>query len=65
MFIALGLLVFPSEMVKVTSVGLLVAGILIFVARPIGVFLSLIPFKMTFKDRVFVSWVSMGKGNKK
>lgn len=59
MFIALGLLVFPSEMVAVTSVGLLVAGILIFVARPIGVFLSLIPFKMTFKDRVFVSWVGL------
>jgi len=59
MFIALGLLVFPSEMLPITGIGLLVAAVLIFVARPTGVFLSLIPFKMTFKDRIFISWVGL------
>jgi cell volume regulation protein A len=59
MFIALGLLVFPSEILPIAGIGLLVAVVLIFVARPAGVFLSLIPFKMTFRDRIFVSWVGL------
>lgn len=59
MFVAFGILLVPAEISSVLSTGILVAVILIFVARPAGVFLSLIPFKMTFKDRVFISWVGL------
>jgi cell volume regulation protein A len=59
MFIALGILMTPSDINQVIGPGILVAVVLIFIARPAGVFLSLIPFKMTFKDRVFISWVGL------
>lgn len=41
MFLALGLLVYPSKILPVVGTGLLVSFVLIFIARPIGVFLSL------------------------
>lgn len=59
MFVALGVLMSPSDIWLVLGTGILVAFILIFVARPAGVFLSLIPFKMTFRDRLFISWVGL------
>jgi cell volume regulation protein A len=59
MFLTLGLLVFPSELLKVVGVGLLLSFILIFVARPISVFLTLLPFKLPFKEKVFTSWVGL------
>src|ERR1041385_3722800 len=40
MFVALGLLVFPSQMVNVIPEGLLITVFLIFVARPVAVFIS-------------------------
>src|SRR5690606_9643117 len=46
LFLTLGLLVFPSQMGSVIGVSLLISVFLILVARPVGVFLSLIPFKM-------------------
>lgn len=59
LFLTLGLLVFPSHIVPVLGLGLVISLFLIFVARPIGVFLSLIPFKTQFRSRVFVSWVGL------
>jgi cell volume regulation protein A len=58
-FVALGIMMSPSDIWLVLGTGVLVAFVLIFIARPAGVFLSLIPFKMTFKDRVFISWVGL------
>jgi len=37
MFLTLGLLVFPSQLPEVAAPGLLIAGILLFIARPLGV----------------------------
>lgn len=59
MFLTLGLLVFPSQLVNITFAGLLVSAILILVARPVSVFVSLIPFKYKFKDKIFISWVGL------
>ncbi|NJW51871.1 potassium/proton antiporter [Salinimicrobium oceani] len=59
LFLTLGLLVFPSDIVPVLGLGILISGFLIFVARPIGVFLSLSPFKMKMRRRWYISWVGL------
>lgn len=59
MFLALGLLVFPSRLVPVIGVGLLVSAFLILVARPISVFMSLAFFGMTLREKALVAWVGL------
>ena len=59
MFLTLGLLVYPSRIVPVIGPGLLISAFLIFIARPIGVFLSLSFFKMNIRSRLFISWVGL------
>ena len=60
MFLSLGLLVNPHEMIDVAVVALLIALFMIIVARPISVFACLLPFrKMTNRARAFVSWVGL------
>lgn len=60
MFLTLGLLVNPHELLEVASLGLLVGVFLILIARPVSVFLCLLPFrKLPFKGRLFVSWVGL------
>ena len=59
LFLTLGLLVYPSEIIPYIGIGLLISLFLIFVARPIGVFLSLIFFKMKLRRRFYISWVGL------
>ncbi len=60
MFLVLGLLVNPHEMLSVGLVSLLIALFMIFVSRPISVFACLLPFRnMTTRARLFVSWVGL------
>lgn len=59
LFLTLGLLVFPSEIIPIMGVGLLISVFLILVARPVSVFLSLIPFKMRLRRRFYISWVGL------
>ncbi len=59
MFLTLGLLVFPSEIPPIITTGLLVAASLIFLARPISIFLTLLPTSFTFKEKAFLSWVGL------
>jgi len=60
MFVSLGLLVFPTRLPEVAAMGLGLAAFLVLVARPIAVFLALIPFRRLDKhDKVFVSWVGL------
>lgn len=59
MFLTLGLLVFPSRLVPLIGVGLIISASLIFIARPFGVFVSLIFTKLDFRSKTMISWVGL------
>lgn len=59
MFLLLGLLAFPSRLVSVAGPGLGLGLFLAFVARPAVVALLLAPFRMPWREVVFVSWVGL------
>lgn len=59
LFLTLGLLVFPSRILPLVGMGLLISAFLIFIARPIGVFLSLAFFKSNVRSKLFISWVGL------
>jgi cell volume regulation protein A len=59
LFLTLGLLVFPSRIVPLIGMGLLISSFLIFVARPFGVFISLAFFKINARSKLFISWVGL------
>lgn len=58
-FVTLGLLVNPSELPNVAFQGFVVALILMFIARPISVFVCLALSKYNFKEKLFISWVGL------
>lgn len=59
LFLTLGLLVFPSRVFPVIGMGLLISAFLIIVARPLGVFGSLLFFKVNTRSKMFLSWVGL------
>ncbi|WP_417664824.1 potassium/proton antiporter [Pseudidiomarina sp.] len=59
MFLILGLLVTPSHLVEHWALSLSVAVLMIFVARPLAVITSLIPFSFPWREQVFISWVGL------
>ncbi|MDY5813701.1 MAG: TrkA C-terminal domain-containing protein, partial [Bacteroides sp.] len=60
MFLCLGLLVNPHEMVEVAAIALCIGIFMIVFSRPLSVFLSLIPFRnVNLKSKLFVSWVGL------
>jgi cell volume regulation protein A len=59
LFLTLGLLVFPSHVLPVVGVGLVISMFLIIVARPVSVFLSLMFFRMRLRRRFYISWVGL------
>ena len=59
MFLTLGLLVFPSKLLAITGIGLILSAVLMFIARPIAVLLSLIFSKIGLKEKLFTSWVGL------
>lgn len=59
MFLTLGLLVFPSQLLPIVGTGLLIAGCLMFVARPLSVFISLAFTALHWREKTFISWVGL------
>lgn len=59
MFLILGLLVNFKDGFAYTGHALLIALILTFIARPLAVFLTTIPFKRSFKEKLMISWVGL------
>lgn len=59
LFLTLGLLVYPSHILPVMGIGIVISLFLIFVARPLSVFISLLPFRMKLRRRFYISWVGL------
>ena len=59
LFLMLGLLVTPSALFSTWHIGLLVAAVLIFLARPLAVWISLLPFRFPWREQVFIGWVGL------
>ena len=59
LFITLGLLVFPSHILPVVLPGMLIAFCLMFIVRPLAVFVSLIPFRYSLREKIYISWVGL------
>ncbi|MDD5513613.1 MAG: potassium/proton antiporter [Candidatus Omnitrophica bacterium] len=59
MFLTLGLLVYPSHILPVMGVSLLLVIVLMVFARPISVLLCLMPFRITTGKKLMVSWVGL------
>ena len=58
-FLVLGLLVFPSQLPGVAIQALILAFVLIFLARPLSVFISLYKSKYNKKEKIYISWVGL------
>ena len=61
MFLLLGLLVNPHELTNVAWLGVIVGAAMIFITRPLAVWVSLLPLgsKLTSKARHYISWVGL------
>lgn len=59
MFLVLGLLVFPSQLPEVAPVAIALAFALMLVARPVGVFACLAPFRFSAPVKAYVSWAGL------
>jgi cell volume regulation protein A len=59
LFIMLGMLSFPSRLIGVSAEGLMIALVLIFVARPLAVMISVFPFRFRMREIVFLGWVGL------
>ncbi len=58
-FLMLGLLVFPLKLAEIALPGALLALWMIFLARPIAVFVSLAPIKLDWRSKLFIAWAGM------
>ncbi|MFZ5558501.1 MAG: potassium/proton antiporter [Pseudomonadota bacterium] len=59
MFLFLGLLVTPSDLLATFEAGMVVALLLMLVARPVAVAVSLLPFRFPWREQLFIAWVGL------
>jgi cell volume regulation protein A len=59
MFLILGLLITPSQLLEVALPALAIAAFLILVARPVAVFVSLLPFRFPWREQLYIGWVGL------
>ncbi len=59
MFVLLGLLAWPERLAEHALPAVAVAAVLMFFARPVAVFLCLAPFRFSWREKAFVSWVGL------
>lgn len=59
LFVMLGLLVDPSELPSAILPALVVGLVLLLLARPVSVLLCLLPFRVPWREQVFISWAGL------
>ena len=59
LFVLLGLLVDPSDLGAELVAGIVIGLVLLLIARPLSVFVSLIWFRVPWREQVFVSWAGL------
>lgn len=59
MFVVLGLLCFPSQLIDVAGKALLISAVLVFVARPLAVVVAARAFRFSWNELTFISWVGL------
>ena len=59
MFVLLGLLVSPQRLGASAGPAVIVALVLMLVARPVAVFLCLAPFRFNWREKVFIAWTGL------
>ena len=59
LFVLLGLLVTPSKMPGVILPALVIGLVLLLLARPLSVLVSLAPFRMPYREQAFVAWAGL------
>jgi cell volume regulation protein A len=59
MFLILGLQVFPARLLPIAGIGVLVSLFLIFIARPLSVYASLVFSPLSFREQTLVAWVGL------
>ena len=59
MFVLLGLLVSPQRLISSIVPAVLVALVLMLLARPIAVFLCLVPFRFNWREKLFIAWTGL------
>lgn len=59
MFLILGLLITPSQLVEVALPALGIAAFLMLVARPVAVLVSLLPFQFPWREQLYIGWVGL------
>lgn len=59
MFVVLGLLVFPHQLLPVAGASILLALLLVFIARPVAVWVSTIFSSFTWQERSLLGWAGL------
>lgn len=59
MFLILGLLVTPSALLPLAPAAVAIALVLMFVARPVAVAVSLLPFRFAWREQLYIAWVGL------
>ena len=59
MFVLLGLLAWPHRLADTLLGAIAISLVLMLVARPVAVFLCLVPFKFQVNEKIFLSWVGL------
>lgn len=58
-FTMLGLLVFPSQLIPLIGIGILITLVLMFVARPLAVWIFTLGMRFSWREKVFISWAGL------
>lgn len=59
MFLTLGLLVFPSRLPATAGSGIVIALVLLFIARPASVLIALLHARFSLREKLFIGWVGL------